>query len=57
MQRINGYHAHLYFDATTIDQARALAEEGTRLFNLQMGRVHERPVGPHPVRWPTCRTG
>ena len=48
MQRIKGYHAHLYFDATTLDQARALAEEATRLFKLHMGRVHEKPVGPHP---------
>ncbi|WP_321836558.1 DOPA 4,5-dioxygenase family protein [Pseudomonas kulmbachensis] len=48
MQRINGYHAHLYFDPPTIAPACRLAEEGTRLFNLQMGRVHERPVGPHP---------
>ncbi|TWC20904.1 DOPA 4,5-dioxygenase [Pseudomonas sp. SJZ085] len=48
MQRIKGYHAHVYFDASTIDQARALCEEASRLFPLEMGRVHERPVGPHP---------
>ncbi len=45
---IFGYHAHVYFDATTIDQARALCEEAARKFPLIMGRVHERPVGPHP---------
>lgn len=48
MQRIKGYHAHIYFDATTIDQARSLCEEAARLFKVSMGRVHERPVGPHP---------
>ena len=48
MHRIKGYHAHLYFDASTIDQARALGEEARRLFGVTMGRVHERPVGPHP---------
>ena len=48
MQRIKGYHAHVYFDASTIDQARALCEQAALLFPLQMGRVHERPVGPHP---------
>ncbi|MGO2766964.1 DOPA 4,5-dioxygenase family protein [Pseudomonas taetrolens] len=48
MQRIKGYHAHVYFDATTIDQARALCEEAAQLFGVKMGRVHERPVGPHP---------
>ncbi|OBZ24318.1 4,5-dioxygenase [Pseudomonas protegens] len=48
MQRIKGYHAHVYFDASTIDQARALCEQAAQLFELKMGRVHERPVGPHP---------
>jgi DOPA 4,5-dioxygenase len=48
MQRIKGYHAHVYFDAGTIDQARALCEQAAQLFPLKMCRVHERPVGPHP---------
>ncbi len=48
MQRIKGYHAHVYFDANTLDQARALCEEAAQLFPLKMGRVHQRPVGPHP---------
>lgn len=48
MQRIKGYHAHVYFDASTIDCARALCEQAAQLFELKMGRVHERPVGPHP---------
>ncbi|AZC21754.1 MULTISPECIES: DOPA 4,5-dioxygenase family protein [Pseudomonas] len=48
MQRIKGYHAHVYFDASTIDQARALCEQAAHLFDLRMGRVHERQVGPHP---------
>jgi DOPA 4,5-dioxygenase len=45
---IHAYHAHLYFDASTVDQARALCEEAARRFPLKMGRVHERLVGPHP---------
>ncbi|QNH80362.1 DOPA 4,5-dioxygenase family protein [Pseudomonas protegens] len=48
MQRIKGYHAHVYFDANTLDRARALCEQAAQLFELKMGRVHERPVGPHP---------
>ncbi|WP_332763822.1 DOPA 4,5-dioxygenase family protein [Pseudomonas koreensis] len=48
MHAIRGYHAHVYFDADTIDQARALCEEAAQTFALKMGRVHERPVGPHP---------
>ncbi|SFA85442.1 DOPA 4,5-dioxygenase [Collimonas sp. OK607] len=45
---ITGYHAHIYFDATTLVRAQALCEEAARRFPLTMGRVHQRPVGPHP---------
>ena len=44
------YHAHVYFDADTVDQARALCEEAGRNFQVAVGRVHEKLVGPHP-RW------
>lgn len=45
---IRGYHAHIYFDASTIAQARTLCEAAAQRFGVAMGRVHERPVGPHP---------
>jgi diamine N-acetyltransferase len=45
---IQGYHAHVYFSADTIAQARALCAAAAGRFALAMGRVHERPVGPHP---------
>ena len=32
----------------TIAQARTLCETAAAKFNVAMGRVHERPVGPHP---------
>ena len=44
------YHAHVYFDADTVAQARALCEEAGRSFKVAVGRVHEKNVGPHP-RW------
>ncbi len=44
------YHAHVYFDAQTLEQARTLCEQAADLFGVAMGRVHQRPVGPHP-RW------
>ncbi|MDF1747707.1 MAG: DOPA 4,5-dioxygenase family protein [Alphaproteobacteria bacterium] len=47
---IYNYHAHVYFDADTIDQARTLFEEARDKFGLEMGRMHERLVGPH-FRW------
>lgn len=48
MPPVEGYHAHVYFDAQTIDQARALCEDAAARFGIRMGRMHERPVGPHP---------
>lgn len=45
---VHGYHAHVYFDASTLPQARALCEAAAARFALRMGRVHEKPVGPHP---------
>lgn len=46
---INGYHAHVYFDAETVKTARALCEDARDRFGVEMGRVHEKPVGPHPM--------
>lgn len=45
---IRGYHAHVYFGPDSIAQARALCEAAAQRFDVVMGRVHERPVGPHP---------
>ena len=48
MSTITGYHAHVYFDAATRDQARRLCEEAGQAFALTVGRMHDAPVGPHP---------
>ncbi len=45
---IRGFHAHVYFDSDSVDRARALCEQAAQVFPLKLGRVHERPVGPHP---------
>ena len=45
---ITGYHAHVYFDAGTRDEARAIREAVEARFQIAMGRWHEKPVGPHP---------
>ena len=42
------YHAHVYFGPGQVEQARALCSSAAELFDVRMGRVHERPVGPHP---------
>jgi aromatic ring-cleaving dioxygenase len=49
LPEIRGFHAHVYFGPDTLAQARALCEQAVQAFpQLKMGRVHERPVGPHP---------
>ncbi len=46
---IRGFHAHVYFGPDTLAQARSLCEQAARAFpEVKMGRIHERPVGPHP---------
>ena len=55
MSGIKGYHAHIYYDATSFEQARALCEAARDRFALSMGHMHERPVGPHPM-W-SCQLG
>jgi aromatic ring-cleaving dioxygenase len=46
---IQYYHAHLYYDETSITFAKSLALEAHESFGIKIGTFHERPVGPHPV--------
>ncbi len=46
----DAYHAHVYFDETSLEFATALCKKSKALFPVKMGRVHQRNVGPHP-RW------
>lgn len=48
--RITSWHAHVYFDAATRDSAWAFRDVVTTRFGrlVELGRFHERPVGPHP---------
>lgn len=48
LDELEGYHAHVYFDASTIEQAQQLCQRAAEIFMIEMGRVHQRPVGPHP---------
>ncbi|WP_323795762.1 DOPA 4,5-dioxygenase family protein [Nisaea sp.] len=45
---ILGYHAHVYFGAESAESARTLREAIEQQFDIEMGRFHEKPVGPHP---------
>jgi DOPA 4,5-dioxygenase len=50
LDAIADWHAHVYFDCASRDAARTLREAVIARFggSVQMGRFHERPVGPHP---------
>lgn len=48
MTEVQAYHVHVYYDAASIAAARRLCEACRDRFGLAMGRMHERPVGPHP---------
>lgn len=43
----NAYHAHIYFDANTLAFATALCQRIAKEFSLEVGRIHQKPVGPH----------
>jgi len=55
LPQIFAYHSHVYYAADTMAQARALCEAAAQRFDLQMGHMHQRPVGPHPD-W-SCQLG
>lgn len=48
--RIESWHAHVYFDAASREAAWSLREALLARFGdaIEIGRFHERPVGPHP---------
>jgi len=50
INQIKDWHAHVYFNAASRDAAWHFREAIDRRFGstVQIGRFHERPVGPHP---------
>ena len=52
VSRITSWHAHVYFNADSRDAAWEFRDVVTAQLghSVQVGRFHEREVGPHP-RW------
>lgn len=46
----DAYHAHVYYDQHTVEQAAQFCKEAGERFNLKVGRMHQALVGPHP-KW------
>lgn len=46
----SNYHAHIYFDAMTLPIVETLCKTIEGLFDVRIGRVHQKPVGPH-TKW------
>ena len=45
---ITGFHAHIYFDAASREAAARVREGLGGRFEVQLGRWHDKPIGPHP---------
>jgi aromatic ring-cleaving dioxygenase len=48
INKYDAYHAHVYFDESTLDSAILLGQRAAERFDIPMGRVHQKRVGPHP---------
>lgn len=46
---INYFHFHLYFSVEQMQIAKDLASKIHELFSFKIGRLWDRPIGPHPV--------
>ena len=47
--RIEGYHAHIYYNRATRAKAERLRAGIGARFEARLGSWHDEPVGPHPV--------
>jgi DOPA 4,5-dioxygenase len=45
---ITGFHAHIYFDTSSREAAARVREGLGDRFEVQLGRWHDKPIGPHP---------
>jgi len=45
---IKNFHAHVYFDPNTRETATRVRDGLAERFDVELGRWHDKPVGPHP---------
>jgi DOPA 4,5-dioxygenase len=47
--KIDGYHAHVYYDAGTRPRAERLRQEIAATLGVEVRELSDEPRGPHPV--------
>lgn len=45
---IKDYHVHVYFDQTTQETAERVRDGLAERFDVELGRIHFKAMGPHP---------
>ncbi len=45
---IKNFHAHVYFDPETREAAARVRDALAERFDVELGRWHDKPIGPHP---------
>lgn len=48
MNEIKGFHAHVYYNQATYEQAKKLCVTAMNILPVSMGYMHTQAVGPHP---------
>jgi len=46
---IKYFHFHLYYEFKELEKARELTEKISKNFEVPIGKLWDRPVGPHPI--------
>ena len=46
---MNQFHAHVYYDSSSFYKAKVLVKKAYKINGVNVGKMHEKPVGPHPV--------
>jgi aromatic ring-cleaving dioxygenase len=49
MSELKGYHAHVYYDASTKPAAARLRDTLVGKFKVEAGAFSDEPRGPHPI--------
>lgn len=49
MNEHDKYHAHVYFDASTLEVAEKLCQQIGDNFSLKVRQIHQNPIGPHTM--------